>query len=214
MGYENSYIKTNSKIPDKMSTKYLAIGALVLLDSFNLLFIYVLEHKLLIANTICMILKLLLVIFNLIGFTFCIWPAKLTKFIHLYVTIIYSGSSVFYLLIADYMMYLKLDNAKLLILYSILGYFLMILIQVFIVIRKIYGVNKVNYFPIGGLAGLPFIGGVLGTSLGRHTQLKDGIGLIIALLLLSYLMVFTNIGYFRTYLIFKKEKSKKIIRQN
>lgn len=197
---KNKFLEQFIEIPDKGTIRFFVFGAALLVNIINSMVAYLFEslfHIPVFGNEYLMVL----VLFDIWALSIFAFPKKLSKQIFLYIAVAFTGSSLYYLYIANTMIYLEFGTKSVFyIILSLLIYILMVTTVILNIVSKIkkrkqYIINNRN------TAIVAFLGAAVGVFLPKPVSLhQTKLPLIIVLLLLSYLFTFTCSGFYKFYL--------------
>lgn len=194
------------EIPDKQTVKGYVIVLALMVNIYNPLMVYFLQHNVLKYNIMNYYL-IAMAFIDLLSLMIYIFPDKFSKLLYFYASFIFVGSSILFLIIADITIYLEADvNTTLFIISTILVYVLILLIVGLNFRRKI-NIKSMKRSKLRYSGAIPFIGAAIGAYMGRHINFgTSNITLAIIILISSYFLALTSSGFYRTIMIYNKAK--------
>lgn len=201
---KNDFLKQYLELPEINALRFFVFGAALLVNVVNAMVVYLFEIGILNHSfwdcKMCIYLSVL-IIFDTWALSIFAFPKKLSKYFYLYTAVAFTGTSVYYLYVANVTIFLEFGKHSIIyIAIIILIYLLMILTVILNVVSKI---NKKKQYIINNrnTTIITFIGAVIGVFLPKPVSLnQSNLPMAIVLLILSYLFTFTSSGFHKFYL--------------
>jgi hypothetical protein len=208
---KNDFLNLYLKVPDKKNIRGFAIGVTLLTNLINYIFLdlfYRSVFKTPIDNDANLLFLYIILIFDIWSLIILTIPQKMAKQIYLYTAIAFVGSSIFYMYLANRIIFHEYKNpiSLLIISLSILIYLILVILVIFNIRNKIKNNFSKKYNTQLGIL-LTSLGITIGIILSKQTKL-DQIPLIIILYVLAYCLALTSSGFHKFYLIIKFSKNE------
>lgn len=207
MSKKNNFLQRYLEMPDKSGIRNFVFASLILANVANFAIIYLFDTIILkqtLTNTITKIYFVSLTIFDFWSILMMIFPIRLKKLFYLYISIAFTGTSIFCLYLADMILVHELNHKSIpFILISFIIYVMVLLTVIFNIRNKI----KTNCSKIANAkytSSVAFISAAVGVLLPKQSNLGN-LPMAILLLVLSYALAFTCSGFHKFYLIVKNK---------
>ncbi len=208
---KNDFLKQYLELPEISTIRFFVFGTALLVNIINAMVVYLFE--ILILEHTFWDLKMyvylaVLILFDMWALGIFIFPNKLSKYFYIYTATAFTGTSLYYLYVANITIFLELGIKS--VFYIVISVLIYILIFATVILNIVSKMNKKQYIVNKrNTVIVAFIGGAIGVFLPKPINFSQShLPMAIVLLMLSYLFTFTSSGFHKFYLSNKINKSK------
>lgn len=206
----NDFLKQYLELPEVNAIRFFVFGAALLVNIVNAMVVYLFEILILkhyFWDFKMYIYLIIIIVFDIWALAIFILPKKLSKYFYLYTAVAFTGTSFYYLYVANTTFFIELGRKSLF--YIPISIFVYLLVFLTVILNVVNRMNKrkqnvINNRNTGVIA---FIGASIGIFLPKPVSFNQShIPMAIVLLILSYLFTFTSTGFHKFYLSNKIHK--------